>query len=619
MMRMRSYLVSALSGACLSLLPACKQGGAEEASTAASYSEQGLGDEGRLSQSEWRMYLADQNYLHQLTRPDVRIRLNLADPTQHRFALARLKLAGKTPDNAPYLFKALEQRRQKHLAMGYKPGLLPQKDMNLQTTTGVHEMHYIEQANAGENSPVASVGKGVANSTFPGGAYYTYVDTSYSDASGAPLGSLTWTEQYDNGKNLVTVASGDLTRSRLRRYRVSSYKVEDSAAGFEDSFVYAEFGAVVPDGAPEPPKLATPVVEAPLDIKYGDNIISVCLDRAWTGDCDYDLTGAAQAIKLPLKGSIKVSSNHVINSAAIDKIRTDLKNGVVPPGSGQIKLVLTNVGGGCDVRDGNALYLGMKQFWDQVTVSGDKKTFFWDLTGANAAFFDDGCRQVQDLAKLTMLVPVPLLDKDGNGYNSSATLSNDPGVPRPEYAFKPIKITNSCLAEGTRIALNEQESAAIETLKAGDHVSNPFLSSLTITDTAVGVEKKPMVRIQDEARRTLLMTEMHPIQVVARGMVQARALREGDVVMTRTGPSKLTHVSREAYSGKVYNLKVGSAAEKPSLATDQTVVYANGFVVGDGQIQSKYEAIAMTQKQGDLLARLPSKWHRDYQLSTRTK
>ena len=619
MMRMRSYLVSALSGACLCLLPACKQGGNEEASSTASYQEQGLGDEGRLSPLEWKTYLSDQDYVHRIAPPEVRVRLNLADPAQHRFALARLKLAGKTPDNSPYLFKALEQRRQKHLSMGYREGLLPKQEMDIQTTTAVREMHYIEQANAGENSTVAGVGKGVANSTFPGGAYYTYVDTSYSDSSGAPLGALTWTEAYDDGKNLVTSVSGDLSKTRLRRYRVSSYKLEDSAAGFTDSFVYTEFGSATPAVAPEPPKLATPVVEAPLDIKYADNVISVCLDRTWTADCDYDLTGTPQSIKLPLKGSVKVTSNHVFDSAAINKIRTDLQNRVTPPGAGQIKLILTNVGGGCDVKDANALYLGMLQFWNRVSLSADKKTFSWDLSGASAAFFDDGCRQAQNFVKLTMLVQMPLLDKDGNGYGSSVTLSNDPAVIRPEYALKAITITNSCLAEGTQIALNEQESASIELLKTGDHVANPFLSSLTITDTAVGVEKTPMVRIQDEHKRTLLMTEMHPIQVLARGMVQARALREGDVVMTRTGPSKLTQVGREAYTGKVYNLKVGSAAEKHSLSEDQTVMYANGFVVGDGQIQSKYEAVAMTQKQGDLLARLPSKWHRDYQLSARKK
>ncbi|MFY2560003.1 Hint domain-containing protein [Corallococcus terminator] len=150
---------------------------------------------------------------------------------------------------------------------------------------------------------------------------------------------------------------------------------------------------------------------------------------------------------------------------------------------------------------------------------------------------------------------------------------------------------------------------------------NPHQPALTVMDTAIGVEAVPMVRIRirSEAGRSLLMTEMHPIQVLARGMVQAKALKKGDVVMTRAGPSKLVEVSREPYAGKVYNVKVGSDAEKLALASDQTVVYANGFVVGGGQIQQKYESIAMTRKDGDVLAHLPEKWHRDYLMAARRK
>ena len=214
----------------------------------------------------------------------------------------------------------------------------------------------------------------------------------------------------------------------------------------------------------------------------------------------------------------------------------------------------------------------------------------------------------------------PILSSVGNiKYSSSITLSNNPLTPRPTANFKPTTFTNSCLAEGTQIETASGESSAIEGLKAGDHVSNPYRSSLTIMDTAVGSETAPMVRIRDEGKRTLLLTETHPIQVVARGMVQAKALRQGDVVMTRTGPSKLVSVTREAYTGKVYNLKVGADAEKLALGVDQTAVYANGFLVGDGQIQSKYEAVAMERPEGDVLARLPSRWHRDYLLSTQRK
>jgi hypothetical protein len=102
-------------------------------------------------------------------------------------------------------------------------------------------------------------------------------------------------------------------------------------------------------------------------------------------------------------------------------------------------------------------------------------------------------------------------------------------------------------------------------------------------------------------------------------MVQARALRTGDLVMTTQGPSRLVEVSREPYSGKVYNLKVGSETEMASLGHDQTVVHANGFVVGDGQIQSKYEMQALKQGSRTTLEQIPERWRRDYLRSSARK
>jgi len=109
------------------------------------------------------------------------------------------------------------------------------------------------------------------------------------------------------------------------------------------------------------------------------------------------------------------------------------------------------------------------------------------------------------------------------------------------------------------------------------------------------------------------MTEMHPIATVDRGMVQARKLRVGDKVQTQTGISQLVSITREAFSGKVHNLKVGSNAEALKLGSDQTVVYANGFLVGDGQIQQKYESAEQTAKAKlDMRTQVNKHWRQDY-------
>ena len=89
--------------------------------------------------------------------------------------------------------------------------------------------------------------------------------------------------------------------------------------------------------------------------------------------------------------------------------------------------------------------------------------------------------------------------------------------------------------------------------------------------------------------------------------------------MTKAGPSKLTEVSREAYSGKVYNVKLGTQAEMAKLIDDQTILYANGFVVGDGQIQSKYEKLNMSPAAKPLGEGVADQWRRDYRFSAQSK
>ncbi|MCP3164497.1 Hint domain-containing protein [Myxococcus qinghaiensis] len=618
MSRMRRLLVMG-STACLALLSGCSSSPPAEQVANFGRTLRGLGDASRLTPAEWTAYQADQRYLHGLARPDVRVRLNLADPAQYRFALARLKLAGKTPENSPYLFEAMEARHRDHLAQGLAPGLLSPEAPGLAESAGRKEMHAIEAANAGETTKEVNDGLGVSTSTFPGGTYYTYTDTNYTDSTGHPLSQLAWAEEFDKGTNLTVPTNANLGLTGLGRYRVSSYKVEDSVEGFKDSYIYSEFGSP-PGTTSTRPGLSAITVQAPVDTVLNDNLISVCLNRTWTQDCDYDLTGTPQAIKLPLKGQLSLTTAHLFDQAKINQFKADLTAGMVTYDVGHLKLILTNAGGGCDVTDGNLIEARMSQFWDRATLSADQKTFSWDLTGAYAAFFDDECRQVQDEVKLTLKIVLPIVASAGGAvYQSSVTLSNDRSVPRPDYTFKKITVTNSCLAAGTEIELAEGKVAPVESLKAGDRVSNPHQPTLTVMDTAIGVETVPMVRIRSESGRSLLMTEMHPIQVLARGMVQARALKTGDVVMTKTGPSKLVAVSREPYAGKVYNVKVGSDAEKLALAADQTVVYANGFVVGDGQIQQKYESVAMTKQNENVLATLPAKWHRDYQLAGKRK
>jgi hypothetical protein len=541
-----------------------------------------------------RTFQEDRAYLRRLTEPGVPISLNYADPRQYRFAQTRLLLSGKSPENSPELFRLMAARRALHLESGYGTGPLP---VAKNPPAGRVAMHFLEQITINMTGDTMTAS---ATSTFPGDSYYTYADILIQDGvTWAPLGDIGIVEEYDGGTNAVVETTGDLTLATEENYVVDSYQVDDTEIGPGDSYVYEiiDFGRGI---------AGTLSVTAPVDLN-NDNKIKICLSRQWA-DCDYDLLGRWE-VEMPLAGQVTLVSDYIFDVSKIN----DLKNGIGY--GGYIKLILTDVGGGCDVKAGNSLFTDMAVFWQNTTVSGDNKSLTWNMTGAsNSAFFDDGCKQYQDTVKLSMRVLLPVISTQTNKRGGAFMYLTNENVTTADYEFDPMKMTNSCLAEGTMVQMAGGKEVAIESISANSRVYSPYSSmdsSLEVTDTSKGYEEPPMVRIESQNGKSLLMTEMHPVHVVGKGMVAAKDLVQGDTVLTTDGPSQLVKVAREQFAGNVHNLKLGSATEKQSLGEDQTVFYANGVLVGDGQIQSKYESMAL-HEDGPVIDRLPLRWQKDY-------
>jgi len=407
---------------------------------------QARGSADRLTSTEWSSYLADRQYLHALVPVGQQVHLNYADPRQYNFVVARLKLVGKDANNSPHLFEVLETRRQQQIARGAALGALANTAPVAVIPVGPQEMHYIETADPG-TGPGLRIATGTAGSTFPGGAPYTYVDLTISTITGLPIAPLGFAEEFDNadgvpGANVTASTSGDPTVSPIKRYVFDSYNLVDRGDGeIVDSLLRVENGSAVAQPQAALPVLSAPVVNAPGDTT-GDNKIRICLDRALTNDCDVTLQGPAQPLNVPLKGSVSVTSSHVFDAATIQTVKDKLNLGQ-PANGGQVLLVLTNGGGGCAMIDRNTRVAQMAPFWNHVTLSPDLRTVSWDLSDANAAFFDDGCRQIQDAAKLTMRIPLPLLAiPSGEPFLTSITISNDPGALR-DASVLPITLTNN--------------------------------------------------------------------------------------------------------------------------------------------------------------------------------
>lgn len=564
-----------------------------------------------LSAAEALEFVSDRAYVQSLVRPGVPTSLNHADPRQHRFAVARLKMAGKTPESAPELFRMMDEARVTHAALGLKEGVT----FVTGGTSEIENLHYFNEVTpAGDDLNL------VASASVKDDLYYGYVDAVPWDADGNQLGDLAYVEVYGNMPYQHVTTVGDLSLTAQTQLAGDSFLIRDSVqSGYVETYVYLPQGRN--DGLLSP---TATTINAPADVT-GDACVSVCLNRTWTGDCDYDLTGTPTAFKLPLKGSVSLNTTgYTFDDSKINQFKAGTaqdSNGNPDPG-GQIRVVLTNVGGGCNVDKNQALQAGMVAFWNSTTLSANKKTLSWDMTGANAALFDDSCRQIQDQVELSMNLKLPYKNSYGVAQLHNLFLTNN-ATAKPENKVFPacLKITNSCLAAGTLIEMPSGALSPIESIKSGDQVHNPYDRSdlaLTVADTAKGFETVPMVRIVDEDGRSLLLTEMHPIQVAERGMVMAKYLTVGDVVTTKEGPRRLSQVTREKYDGTVYNLKVGSGEETKALGADQTVMYANGFLVGDGQIQSKYESIELANaRQMNGPVRLPARWRADYQNSAR--
>jgi hypothetical protein len=584
-----------------------------------------------LTQAEWEIHRSDRAYVRSLVPPMTPVSLNLADERQHRFVLLRLKLAGKTPDDSPQLFEQLEDMRVQHERLGYTTGTLAAIDAtpsgsaphglssggndpvstisdNSASRSSQHAFSSLDILPNGEDDPVAQ--EVLATVSALEDAYYSFVDVGAWDKNGTPLGNMDWLDAYGPMPFTTVATQGNLTLATRDELEADSFVWQDRVGA-------APRNSYMVGPQRRGPQFDPPVITGPVD-SVGGECIDICLNRAWTGDCDYDLTGTPTALKIPLAGCISLDSPASANSYSFNQTQiTSWASSGCNDDCGQIRVTLQDVGGGCNVDQDSSIYGSMQQFYQRVTLSNGGDTLCWDMTGANAMMFDPSCRQVQDSVELTMNLTLPWQHNGGLTGVSTISLTNNDQSATPDFPC--ITVTNSCLAEGTMIELASGQPVAIEAIEAGVKAASPYGSGgLTVMDTAKGTEDVPMVRIEDEAGRTLLLTTKHPILVTGRGMVQAEDLKAGDSVETKMGPSRLVAVSREAFDGNVHNLKVASDIEANSLKPDQTVLYANGFVVGDGQIQSKYESIEMAaKKKVDIRGFLPDYWMEDYKNSAR--
>jgi hypothetical protein len=512
---------------------------------------------------------SDHEHMHQLiaSRGGGTLKLDLSDEVQYRFLRARLAASGKTPERSPQFFAMLENLRARHQEQGSRVSALAEAPP-LDHLIGDFVV-----------LPGGTTFEATAFATIQGGADYNFVDVVvWNEDQTQQLSDYGWGEVYGDGRKLKARARGPRPFVGDDVFIIDSVNLI-SSAGVDEVYMTSERVRPPPGG----------LVLHPRDTNQ-DGIVTLCLDRDY-GDCDYPLVGVQQ-VQLPLKGNITFPSKvlQILNT-----------------GKTYVKLVEES-GGPREMTFGPFIN------WLKINPN-DPHQVLWDVP-RNQGVFNGILFQRYEDVDFFLSIEVKL-DRPGPAVTHVSKISSigsgtTPGMPSmPKH-----QIVYSCLARGTQILMADGKTVSIEKIARGSKVvADDSGVALSVTDVSVGIERIPMVRIQDDAGHEILMTTSHPVLTPDRGVVWAEELTVGSKVLTRSGPRTLVTVKRELYHDQVYNLKLDTSTLVRKTFPEGSSMYANGFLVGDLGLQKAYEFKNREDRTADVLRRLPSRWNKDYQNS----
>lgn len=146
-----------------------------------------------------------------------------------------------------------------------------------------------------------------------------------------------------------------------------------------------------------------------------------------------------------------------------------------------------------------------------------------------------------------------------------------------QVQIEPIRLFFGCMAEDTKILMDDGTQKVISEIRRGDMVLTNE-GTAQIRDVIVGIERT-LVHITTADGSTVRLTAKHPV-LTTRGYVCAGQLNATDVmIMHGDEKQSLSALYTETYNGKVFNLDT----TKPG-----TALVGNGFWVGDFDMQNSF-------------------------------
>jgi hypothetical protein len=531
---------------------------------------------------------ADIQRLIAESRPGEPTPLDFSKEHHYRFYRGRLRQAGITRELFPRMFKVLEQARQQHLKSGPPDVYCPKVPSLKQTQNKTADTSAGTDYPVGPIQQITALGSDngrdyqtSALSSVPNQPYESTLTLGLYTAAGDPIGPPQFVKQYAAGEDLEAETNGTLPEGQQEAVSIATYFWQDQSGTPYHGYIQAATST-----APTQIINEDPVIKV-----QGNTEIVVCLGRSG-GNCDYNPEGGSGTnVLLPIKGSITYGDN-------IDPVEPDHSNvfsliTMARPDPGE--------GGGCTIKSTDDF------FADPNTVIVEN-TLTWNL---DPAHFEpaQGCLDPNAKAVYTFTVMVSI-----KGLPVYVSITNAPDTPPASPYFLEIPdmlIVFSCLPDGTRVLMADGTEKPIEKISPLEKVvSDSSNRTMTVHSSLRGKEEIPLVRIKSDKGHSLLLTDGHPV-VTPGGVVLARHLEPGDVVLSRKGKVKITSVSGERFDGHVWNLVLDPNTKDEKRTEDNSTFYANGILVGDARMQFTWGRHFKHQPQ-DVMKRLPKEWHQDF-------
>ncbi|MDD2400849.1 MAG: hypothetical protein PHI90_08325 [Clostridia bacterium] len=505
---------------------------------------------------------------------------DLSDEKQYRFYKRQLELAGFSAGRHKQLFKSVEEGREEHIKNG---GAENQPAMGVNKNAA--PVNVVTQINTvdGQNYSASAL------SSIPGGADTTIMTLGLYDENYNLLGPVKKVMNCNKEKVVALDASGSFSSAiptgGRQFYAIATYQYEIIGEG--------TYKGVVPVSTYNFPKETKNVSPTQMVTHTSGRLIKVCLTRN-DGDCDYWKRWSGM-VEIPIKGSIEYFDN-------IDPILYD-GQGKPTNASWVIQIARTDEGGN-PIEPPSSF-----EFFKDTNTKISGKILSWDLGWMKFAppNFDSG-----DRVYYIFSVTVQTGGKDVTTFITNAPSEKIPGSTSLNTTeIAPMEVVYGCLATGTKVRMADGSEKNIENIKVQEKIlSNNDGVVLTIENTVIGTEEKPMIRLKDDKGHSLLLTDGHPV-VTASGVLLAKELKVGDVVINEEGVGRLTEIVAETYADKVWNLHVGIPEDGIVLTNQNRTHFANGILVGDGVMQRVYEK-KYKEDINNILKTVPEKWLQDY-------